>query len=104
MSDEKRPPYGRWLRIGPRYRAGRGDIALHRRAKNLKHDEQLIKYLRRIGSTGRSLYVCIISTSFMIAGQASWGLTNDCVNGYVAQHASAQILDKLPKGTNYHHI
>jgi len=104
MSDEKRPPVRPvGLGLGRGTGAGRGGIAFGTdRAKNFKGTmKQLIKYLRPYWARLVVVFMfAIISTSFMIAGPKLLGdMTNDVVNGYVAQHASAQILDKLPKGT-----
>ena len=101
MSDERPPvrPVGLGLGRG----AGRGGIAFGTdRAKNFKGTLKLLfKYLRPYWSRLTFVFIfAIFSTSFMIAGPRILGdMTNDVVDGYVAQHASAQILSKLPRGT-----
>ncbi|HUD08190.1 MAG TPA: ABC transporter ATP-binding protein [Candidatus Saccharimonadales bacterium] len=103
MSDE-RPPE-RPVGLGMGRGAGRpGMIAFGTdRAKNFKGTiKQLFKYLRPYWVRLAVVFVfAIISTSFMIAGPRILGnMTNDVVDGYVAQHTGTQILSKLPKGTN----
>jgi ATP-binding cassette subfamily B protein len=100
MSDE-RPPV-RPVGLGMGRGAGRGGIAFGTdRAKNFKGTMKLlVKYLRPYWARLAVVFVfAIISTSFMIAGPKLLGdMTNNVVDGYVAQHSSAQILDRLPKG------
>ncbi len=101
MSDEQRPP-ARPAGLGLGRAAGRsGPIAFGTdRAKNFKGTmKQLIKYLRpywfRLGVV---FIFAIISTSFMIAGPKLLGdMTNDVVDGYIAQRTSSGIISKLPK-------
>jgi ATP-binding cassette subfamily B protein len=82
---------------------GRGGIAFGTdRAKNFKGTlKQLVKYLKPYWVRLIVVFFfAIISTSFMIAGPRILGrMTNDVVDGYVAQHTSSQILGNLPKGT-----
>ena len=61
----------------------------------------LFKYLRPYWARLAIVFVfAIISTSFMIAGPKLLGdMTNDVVDGYVAQRTSAQVFSKLPLGT-----
>ena len=101
MSDERPPirPVGLGLGRG----AGRGGIAFGTdRAKNFKGTLKLLfKYLRPYWTRLTVVFIfAIFSTSFMIAGPRILGdMTNDVVDGYVAQHSSAQILSKLPRDT-----
>jgi ATP-binding cassette subfamily B multidrug efflux pump len=102
MSDE-RPPV-RPVGLGMGRGGGRGGIAFGTdRAKNFKGTLKLLfKYLRPYWSRLVVVFIfAIISTSFMIFGPRILGnMTNDVVDGYVAQHSSAQILANLPKDTN----
>jgi ATP-binding cassette subfamily B protein len=83
--------------------SGRGGIAFGtERAKNFKGTMKLLfNYLRPYWARLAIVFVfAIISTSFMIAGPKLLGdMTNNVVDGYVAQRSSAQILGKLPLGT-----
>jgi ATP-binding cassette subfamily B protein len=104
MSDE-RPPTPRPVNLGMGRGpgSGRGGIAFGtERAKNFKGTMKLLfKYLRPYWARLAIVFVfAIISTSFMIAGPKLLGdMTNDVVDGYVAQRTSAQVFSKLPLGT-----